>query len=329
MYRSPEADVDPRAGRAVLLDVRDARVDYDEFTALRDVTFTVAAGTVFGLIGPNGAGKTTLLRAIAGLQPLTRGKITVCGHDVATHPREAAARRGYMPDLPPVYEDLSVLEFLEVFASAHRVEVSQRRARIEALVEQVKLTDKLHALAGGLSRGMRQRLFLAVTLLHEPDVILLDEPASGLDPNARAVLADILRSLGRSGRAVIVSSHILAELDEFCTEYAIVERGTMRAAGSVDKLAGRVGPERVLQIELARVDEGVMAIIASVLIEAGIVEPARIAGSTVSVAYSGGPDTRGALLRALVLADVPVCNFTEAREHIRDVYARLTTGETA
>ena len=329
VYRRPSPTSSEQHERPILLDVRDARIDYDELTALRGVTFAVRSGTVFGLIGPNGAGKTTLLRAIAGLVPLTAGKITVCGHDVATAPREAAECSGYMPDLPPVYEDLTVFEFLELFATAQRIRPEFRKQRIDELVERVKLTEKRNALAGGLSRGMKQRLFLARTLLHSPDVILLDEPASGLDPNARASLAEILRALGNDGHAVIVSSHILAELDEFCTEYAILERGTMRASGSTEKLAGRVGDDSVLRIELSRIDDGILARLTGVLAESGITAAPRVEGSTVSLAFEGGHESRRVLLKALVIADVPVCTFTEAREHIRDVYARLTTGETA
>ncbi len=327
MYRElPRSDV---AEREIALDVRDVRVDYDEHTALGGVSLAVRRGTVFGLIGPNGAGKTTLMRAIAGLVPLSAGTISVRGHDVATAPREAAACSGYMPDLPPVYEDLTVFEFLDLFAAAHRVRPEHRRRRIEELVERVKLTEKMHAFAGGLSRGMKQRLFLARTLIHEPEVILLDEPASGLDPNARADLATIVRTLGREGRAVVVSSHILAELDELCTEYGILERGTMQAVGSVERLAGAVGPEVVLHVDLAHVDEGVLAKLSRVCVEVGITGPPRVEGHRISFAHAGSEESRRVLLRALVLADVPVCGFSEARERIRDVYARLTTGETA
>jgi ABC-2 type transport system ATP-binding protein len=309
--------------------VRDVRVDYDEHTALRGVSFAVRCGTVFGLIGPNGAGKTTLLRAISGLLPLSAGAIVVRGHDVATAPREAAACSGYMPDLPPVYDDLTVYEFLDLFATAQRVRPQHRRRRIGELVERVKLTEKMHACAGGLSRGMKQRLFLARTLLHDPDVILLDEPASGLDPNARADLASILRALGNEGRAVIVSSHILAELDEFCTEYGILERGTMQVTGSLNDMARPVGRDVVLHIELAQIDESIRARLSAVLAELGMPSAPRIEGREVSLAYDGADESRRALLRALVLAEIPVCGLSEARERIRDVYARLTTGETA
>jgi ABC-2 type transport system ATP-binding protein len=176
---------------------------------------------------------------------------------------------------------------------------------------------------------MKQRLFLARTLLHDPDVILLDEPASGLDPNARADLAGILRGLGSEGRCVIVSSHILSELDEFCTEYGILERGSMQATGSVDKMAGCVGSDAVLRVELSVIDEEVLARLSAVLVDLGITAAPRVEGRMLSLAFDGDDASRRALLRALVLADVPVCAFSEARERIRDVYARLTTGETA
>src|SRR5580658_4292122 len=187
-----------------LLEVEELRVDYEDLTAVDDVSFQIEPGMVYGLIGPNGAGKTSIIRVLATLLEPTYGRVRVGGVDLVDQPQRALPRIGYMP------------EFLDMFASAYGLPQQDRRRRIEDLVGKVQLTEKLHVEAGGLSRGMKQRLFLAKTLLHDPDLLLLDEPASGLDPRARLDLRDVIVELGKQGKAVLVSSHILAEMADFC-----------------------------------------------------------------------------------------------------------------
>jgi ABC-2 type transport system ATP-binding protein len=223
----------------LMIDVSELRIDYDDFCAVRDVSLNVGAGEVCGLIGPNGAGKTSIMRAIVGLLEPTYGTIRVAGIDAREFPDEAQNAIGFMPDFAPVYEDLKCWEFLDVFAAAYKIPKSIRKRRVDEELARVSLTDKRGVPAGTLSRGMRQRLTLAKTLLPEPKVLLLDEPASGLDPNARIELKQIIRSLAAQGNSVLVSSHILSEMSEFCTSVAIMEKGRMVVHGSIAEVQAR------------------------------------------------------------------------------------------
>ncbi len=180
-----------------------------------------------GLIGPNGAGKTTTMKALLGLIEPTYGEIEVMGVDMREHPEDVYRVMGFMPDFPPVYEDLFVWEFLDLFAASYGTPRASRRAEVDRYLEMVGLSEKRNSLVVELSRGMRQRLMLAKTLIPDPRVLLLDEPASGVDPQGRIELKNIMRRLAEEKRTVLISSHILTEMDEFCTSVAIMERGRM------------------------------------------------------------------------------------------------------
>jgi ABC-2 type transport system ATP-binding protein len=222
-----------------MIEVSDLRVDYDDFCAVRDLSLTIGDGEVCGLIGPNGAGKTSTMRAIVGLLEPTYGSIRVNGIDARERPDDAQRSMGFMPDFAPVYEDLKCWEFLDIFAAAYKIPKAIRKQRVEEELARVSLTEKRDVPAGTLSRGMRQRLTLAKTLLSDPQVLLLDEPASGLDPNARIELKQIIRSLAAEGRSVLVSSHILSEMSEFCTSVAIMERGRMVVHGTIAEVQAK------------------------------------------------------------------------------------------
>ena len=228
----------------VLLEV-ELRVDYEDLTAVNGISFSVEAGMVYGLIGPNGAGKTSTIRAISTLVEPTYGRMRIKGIDVELEPQRALVHLAYMPDFPPVYEDLKVWKLLDLFASAYRIPISERSRRIQELLETVNLVDKREHMTGTLSRGMRQRLFLAKTLLHDPDVLLLDEPASGLDPVARDEFAQVLRNLGSQGKAVVVSSHILTEMDTFCNSVGIMDHGEMKASGRIDEILAQMTSQEI------------------------------------------------------------------------------------
>src|SRR5580658_1429279 len=226
-----------------LLVIEHLRVDFPEVVAVNDLSLTMETGDVCGLIGPNGAGKTTTMRAISGLQEFTRGSVKVDGHELAREPDELKRRLGFMPDFCPTYDQLTASEFLDHFARAY--DVPNRAKRIEECLETTWLTEKRDALCEGLSRGMKQRLVLAKTLLPDPQVLLLDEPASGLDPLGRIELRNILLQLREAGKAVIISSHILTELSGFCNTAAIMERGKLVTFGTIAELGQQLNRRRM------------------------------------------------------------------------------------
>src|SRR3954453_1512582 len=206
-----------------MIRVRDLRIDYDNVCAVRDLSLEVAPGEVCGLIGPNGAGKTTTMRAMLGLLEPTYGEILIAWVDMRERPRDACRAIGFMPDFAPMYDDLTCWEFLDLFAASYGIRRPRRRRETDRAREEVGLAEKRDAMVAGLSRGMRQRLMLAKTLIPDPLVLLLDEPASGIDPQGRIDLKNILKELAARGKSVLVSSHILTEMQEFCTSVAIME----------------------------------------------------------------------------------------------------------
>ncbi|MEM8783598.1 MAG: ABC transporter ATP-binding protein [Planctomycetota bacterium] len=301
-------------GDPVLL-TDDVRVDYGDTTAVAGLSFAVGEGEVLGLIGPNGAGKTSTIRVLATLLEPTYGRVQIGGHDPATHPAQARAILGYMPDLAPVHDDITCLEFLDSFAGAYGLRGKQRKARVDECLALVQLESKRKAMAGSLSRGMTQRLVLAKTLLHRPGVMLLDEPASGLDPLARAELRDLLNELAAGGVTVLISSHILTELSGFCTMVGIMERGRLKRFGKLDELTATMRQRRVIQIDL---------------LEDAVRFAPRFAGrpncgnvqtqaNRISLDLQGGDRDAADLLAALIAEGLPVCGFAERKPDIEDL----------
>ncbi len=231
--------------------------------AVHDLSLEVEPGEVCGLIGPNGAGKTTTMRAMIGLIEPTYGEIEIMGVDVREHPEDVYRVVGFMPDFPPVYEDLLVWEFLDLFAASYGIARHRRPAEVGRYLELVGLTAKRQAMVAELSRGMRQRLMLAKTLIAEPKVLLLDEPASGVDPQGRIDLKNILRRLGEEGKTILISSHILTEMNEFCTSVAIMERGSLVVSGRIEEVNQRVMGDSLLAVEVLGEADGFLAIIAA------------------------------------------------------------------
>lgn len=205
---------------------------YGDLFAVRDLDLEVPRGSVFALVGPNGAGKTTTFAMMASLLVPTRGSVQVTSHDVARNPREVRKALGYMPDTLGVYDSLQVDEYLMFFASAYGIARREQSSLIDGLLELVDLTVKRDAMVNSLSRGMKQRLSLARALVHDPEVLILDEPASGLDPRARVELRELIAELSRMGKTILISSHILSELEDICSHVGIVEAGSMLAQGS-------------------------------------------------------------------------------------------------
>jgi ABC-2 type transport system ATP-binding protein len=221
---------------------------YGDFYAIKGINLSLEAGDLFGFIGPNGAGKTTTMRIIATLLEPSHGEAYVCGHSIYQNPREIRRLVGFMPDFFGVYDDMKVIEYLEFFAAAYRINGPARKKRCDELLEVVDLEFKRHAMANTLSRGQTQRLGLARVLLHDPQVLLLDEPLSGLDPRARIEMRNLLRRLGKTGKTIIVSSHILPELADICNKVGIIDRGEMMLSAEVNDVIKQVRGRTVLHI---------------------------------------------------------------------------------
>src|SRR5918994_6504787 len=233
-----------------MIELIDFGKDYGDFRAVEALNLKIGAGEMFGFIGPNGAGKSTTIRFLATLLRATAGEGTVNGHSVTNDPIGVRKSVGYMPDNFGVYDGMKVWEFLDFFAVAYQIPRGRRKGVIGDVLELLDLTHKRDDFVNGLSRGMKQRLCLAKTLVHDPPVLILDEPASGLDPRARLEVKALLKELRTMGKTILISSHILSELADFCTSIGIIERGKLLAAGSIQEIQRQVRAHRVLKIRV-------------------------------------------------------------------------------
>jgi len=294
--------------------------EYPGTRALDGVEVHIAAGTITALVGPNGAGKTTLLRCIAALETPFAGRVTVDGLDVTEHPRAVHARLGYLSDFFGLYEDLTVRQCLTYHAAAHGIPAAQRAAACAVAAERLDIADLTARKAGALSRGQRQRVAIAQTIVHEPKVVLLDEPAAGLDPEARHLLSDLLRRLRDNGMTLLVSSHILSELEDYSTHVLMMEGGHVldhRPVAAPAAAAAR------LQIDLVSAHDGLATALDGFPGLSDIV----IDGATAVVAFTGDAEGRQALLRHLIDCGLPVIGLREARDSMEAIYlARLRDG---
>ena len=306
---------------APAIDVRYLRVDYGNFVAVDDLTLSVPAGEVFGLVGPNGAGKTSTFRVLTTLMEPTYGEVFLDGVDAFEDIENARRIIGYMPDLAPVPTDLKVWEFLDFHAAAYGLGTrAKRRERVAECLEEVALTDQRNKWCKELSRGQTQRVVLAKTLLHRPRVLILDEPASGLDPLARRDLRNTLRKLAQTGATVFVSSHILSELAEMCSSLCVMNRGRLLASGTVDEVRAQLGStERVLTATLlSRHDEA-----GEWLAAQPAVHELRIAGGQVIFGFRGSDDAQADLLAGLFRLGIRIRAFEERRSSFEDILVEV------
>ena len=241
------------------VEVRNLRVSYGKTVAVRDISFAIPEGEVFGFIGPNGAGKTTTIKVLATLLTPDAGCAQIGGCDVTLFPQGMRLAIGYMPDTLGVYEDLTVTEYLHFFAAAYGLDNAKRYAVIDDVLTLTDLEGKRDAVVDALSRGMKQRLSLARVLLHDPRFLILDEPASGLDPRARIEFREILKELRNMGKTILISSHILHELAQFCTRIGIVEAGKMVAEGSLEEIYQRLRVERTVHVQITNLNAALLA----------------------------------------------------------------------
>lgn len=291
--------------------------------AVEDVSFSLGPGDVFGFIGSNGAGKTTTIKMIATLLEPTGGTARLDGHDIVDSPVEVRRRLGYMPDFFGVYDDVLVWEYLDFFANLYDVPKTERPGIIDQVLELTDLTVKKDSYVQSLSRGMQQRLCLSRCLVHDPMLLLLDEPASGLDPRARADLKDLMVELGRMGKIIIVSSHILPELAGFCNKVGIIERGRMLAMGNVADIVRSIRPVRSLVIKVL---DSAEAAADSARSHGAVQGVAVLDEKSLKVEFNGDFDEQSVLLKTLLQNNVRVLEFHEDSADLEDVFLTLTTG---
>ena len=311
-------------GQTPAIDVRCLRVDYGNFVAVDDLTLSVPPGEVFGLVGPNGAGKTSTFRVLTTLMEPTYGEVILDGVDVFENTESARRIIGYMPDLAPVPTDLKVWEFLDFHAAAYGLgSRSRRRERVAQCLEEVALTEQRNSWCKALSRGQTQRVVLAKTLLHRPRVLILDEPASGLDPLARRDLRNALRRLAESGATVFVSSHILSELAEMCSSLCVMNRGRLLASGTADQVRHQLGStDRVLTATLLGRQEDAAAWLSS----QPAVHDLRVAGQQVIFGFKGSDDAQADLMDGLVRLGIRMRAFEEKRSSFEDILVEVAEG---
>ena len=308
-----------------MIETIDLTKKYGDFFALESLDLKLEQGDLFGFIGPNGAGKTTTIRILSTLLQPTWGEAYVCGHSIYTHPREIRRSIGYMPDIFGVYDDMRVIEYLEFFAAAYRIYGAERRRVAERSLELVDLVAKRDELVTSLSRGMTQRLGLARVLLHDPHVLLLDEPASGLDPRARIEMRNLLKRLQGMGKTVLVSSHILPELADICNRVGIIEYGRLLACGGVQDLLRQFRGQPVIRIRVA----GDSLAAAHALETAAEANGVTVRDGAVLVALAEGVVDHSPLVNRLVAAGEKVLVVQEQEVNLETAFLELTKGALA
>jgi ABC-2 type transport system ATP-binding protein len=298
---------------------------YGDLLAVDSLTLKIEPGEMFGFIGPNGAGKSTSIRFLATLLKATGGDGIVNGHRVNKDPLGVRRSVGYMPDNFGVYDGMKVWEFLDFFAVAYQIPRDRRKQVVGDVLDLLDLTGKREAFVNSLSRGMKQRLCLAKTLVHDPPVLILDEPASGLDPRARVEVKALLKELRRMGKTILISSHILTELADCCTSIGIIERGKLLMCGPIDEVYHRIQRNRVVRIKfLDNVEVGV-----SFLRSQPETRDVQIENNHVTVELAADDQQAAALLERLLAAGVRVSSFAEKEPTLEDVFMMVTKGAVA
>ncbi|MBR4835203.1 MAG: ABC transporter ATP-binding protein [Thermoguttaceae bacterium] len=319
-----------------MIKTEDLTKQYGKLFALKNLSLELNEGDLFGFIGPNGSGKTTTMKMLATLLQPTYGEAYVCGLSIYTKPKEIRRLIGFMPDFFGVYDDMKVIEYLEFFAAAYRVRGEARRKVCNEVLELVDLGYKREALVTSLSRGMTQRLGLARVLLHDPQVLLLDEPASGLDPRARIEIRELLKRLGGRGKTIMVSSHILPELADVCNKVGIIERGELLVDARVEDVMKRVRDQVVVLVELAepkdykfgkKLDECAKFLSDDEIVES--VEATKNDALRVLIEKGRGLDDYSALLTRLIERGFRIRSFREEEVNLETAFMTLTRGITA
>lgn len=307
-----------------MIEIKGLTKKYGSFYALNDLNLTLQAGTVFGFVGANGAGKSTTFSILATLLQPTSGDAFVNGKSVRTDASEVRKQIGYMPDFFGVYDQLKANEYLDFYGASYGISESERAVLIPQLLELVNLSHKRYEYVDLLSRGMKQRLCLARSLIHDPKVLILDEPASGLDPRARIEMRDILKQLKGMGKTILISSHILPELAEMCDEIGVIDGGKLIAHGSVADIQAQLAGERHITVKV----KGLLENVATFFEEDPFVSTVEldVEKNTVTFNYRGTEDDQINLLKKAMDHSIRIISFSEAETDLEDVFMEITKG---
>lgn len=308
--------------RRPLIEVRDLHRYFGPTKAVVDMSFEVYAGEVFGYIGPNGAGKTTSMRIISTLDEPTYGDALVDGFSVVDDPDRVRRRLGFMPDYFGTYQNMNVVEYLDFFARAYGLRSYERKRAIEYAMDFTLLNQLADKPINGLSKGMKQRLALGRTMIHDPAVLILDEPAAGLDPRARIELREMIGRLAADGKSVLISSHILTELAEMCHRVGIIEQGQLLAVGTVDEISNQTETRSEVRLRVLDEPDGVL----NYLRARDDVSDIAFRNGQVILTHSGGPAEQAALLRQIVDTGFQVVEFASKTKSLEDVFMHVTEG---
>jgi ABC-2 type transport system ATP-binding protein len=313
----------------LMIETRDLVKTFGKFVAVNGLSLEVPAGSIYGFVGPNGAGKTTTMRILTTLTRPTSGKAWVAGHDVTEERRAVRRAIGYMPDEFGVYDDLRVWEYLDFFAACYDIPEGQRRGLISDLLELVDLNHRREDMVDKLSRGMKQRLSLARTLAHDPSILILDEPASGLDPRARIEIRELMVELSRMGKTIFFSTHILADVENICTHVGIIEGGEMVVQGSMEEMRNQSMTHReiIVTVKSNEAAEEVRSLVAGVegVVGVTVLEP-RGARSRVQIDFVGDDDAVAAVNQLLNQSPVAILGFVEEVKDLETMFMRVTKG---
>lgn len=295
---------------------------FDGVHAVDGVSFSADRGMVLGFIGPNGAGKTTTMRILATLDTPQRGDARIGGYSVVDDPEDVRRITGFMPDYAGVYANTTVTEYLDFFARAYGLHGAERRTAVENIIDFMGIGELRGRDVESLSRGLKQRVALGRALIHDPQLLILDEPAANLDPRARIEFRTLIRELAADGKTIVLSSHILTELSEMCDRIAVIDKGRILATGTVKDILARLRPRRMLSIRLARYDERLERF----LLEQPSVSNVHEAGDRQQFEFAGGDDEQVALVSRVIAAGFPVLEFTAHTASLEDLFIEITGG---
>lgn len=311
---------DKRREEVKMLEIENLYKHYGKFVALDHLNLSIKKGELFGFVGPNGAGKTTTMRIISGLLKADGGTVQVAGVDALKDNQSLKRKIGYMPDFFGVYDNLKAIEYMEFYASIYGITGKKARNMCLELMDLVNLSEKAEFYVDGLSRGMKQRLCLARSLVHNPELLILDEPASGLDPRARFEMKGILKNLHDMGKTIIISSHILSELAEMCTTIGIIDKGRMVTKGSVEEIMRRLNTSNPLKIHVIDNMESAVRIMK----ESPQVENLSIDGQDITVSFDGSQEEEAWLLTNLIKNDVKVLSYMRETGNLEEIFMMVT-----
>lgn len=307
-----------------MIEIKGLTKKYGSFYALNDLNLTLSEGTVFGFVGANGAGKSTTFSILATLLQPTAGDAFINGKSVKTEPHEVRKQIGYMPDFFGVYDQLKADEYLDFYGASYGIPETERAQLIPQLLELVNLSHKRYEYVDLLSRGMKQRLCLARALIHDPKVLILDEPASGLDPRARVEMRDILRQLKGMGKTILISSHILPELAEMCDEIGVIDGGKLIAHGSVSDIQAQLKGERLITVKLKGLPDRAAKFFEEDPFVTGIEQLPE--EHTITFKYRGSEDDQMRLLKHAIEENLSILSFAEQETDLEDVFMEITKG---